>query len=116
MKVYLIENSSGSYDDYYSYIKTGYFDKNKAQEYVDSYNKSLDAKRLQSEECYSCISGKFDYLSKVIRNCKLCARKSNIKDVEKIDGGLYFECDKSEDSYYMCDEHYAVIKEIEIVE
>ena len=50
-----------------------------------------------------------------MRNCKLCARKSDIDNIDKIDGGLYFECKKSMDDYYIYDEHDARIKEVDIL-
>ena len=115
MKVYLIETSSGLYDDYSTYINTGYFDKDKAQEHIDKYNEDLNNRKLQSEECNNCECGKYDYLSKALRNCKLCARKSDIDNIYKIDGGLYFECKKSMDDYYIYDEHDARIKKVDIL-
>jgi hypothetical protein len=70
---------------------------------------------LQSEKCDNCSDGKYDCLSKVIRNCELCIRKSDIKDITRIGGNLYFECTKSVDDY-IYDEHYAVIKEVDVIE
>lgn len=116
MKIYLIETSHGSYEDYCTYIETGFFDKDKAQQYVDKYNKDLDDKKLQSDECWNCCSGKYGYLSNVIRNCKLGARRQNISDVNNLDGDLYFECDKSAYDSNIDEQHHAIIKEIEVEE
>ena len=116
MKVYLIETSYGSYEDYYTHIETGYFDKTKAEEYIDKYNKDLEFKISRSDECNACACGKYDYLSKVIRNCPLGARKSDISDINNIDGDLYFDCDKSVYDCNIDEQHAARIKEIEIAE
>ena len=116
MKVYLIETSSGSYDDYYTYIKTGFLDKCKAEKYVEKYNKRLKDKRTQSDVCGACKSGKYDYLSNAIRACNLNARIVDITDKSSNYGELYFDCKKSkydEDAY---ENHEARIKEIEIIE
>lgn len=116
MKVYLIETSSGSYDDYYTYIKTGFLDKAKAEKYVEKYNNELESDKIQGELCNGCGCGKYQYLSQVIRNCKLGSRPSNISEVFKLDGYIFHECDKKVDSYYSNEKHPAIIKEIEIVE
>lgn len=116
MKVYLIETSSGSYEDYYAYIETGFFDKSKAEEYVNNYNKKLDEDREKSEICGECKQGKHQYLSHAILQCPFKIKKSNITEIEKLDGDLYFECDKSIDYYDVYERHYARIKEVEICE
>jgi hypothetical protein len=114
MKAYLIEISSGSYEDYRTYIEIGYFDKKKAQEYVDEYNDKLEKDNIQSEECNNCCCGKYQYLSQVIRNCKLGTRLNNITDYNKLDGDLWLECDNKLDSYWLSEEHPARFIEIEI--
>ena len=114
MKVYLIEVSHGSYDDYYSYITTGFFDKDKAQAYIDKYNSDLDKSRDYGAICNECRCGKYQYLSHVIINCPLKVKKSDITEIEKIDKDLYFECEKYIDGYDAYDSHYAAIVEIEI--
>ena len=116
MKVYLIETSSGSYDDYYTYVETGYFDKYKAQKHIDQYNKDLVDRTTQSDECYNCTCGKYRYLSNVIRNCKLGARKADINDMDNLDGDLYFECNKSKYDCNIDEQHPARIKEVEVIE
>lgn len=116
MKVYLIETSHGSYEDYHAYIEIWFFNKDKAQEYIDKYNEDLEKRKLQSEECGDCTNGKYDYLSKILRNCKLCAKKTDISEISNIDGDLYFECDKSIDDYDICEQHPARIKEVDVVE
>ena len=115
MKVYLIGNSSGSYDDYYTYVETGYFDKAKAEEHINRYNNQLDSDVEQSKICNACTCGKHSYLSSAIRNCKLGARRQDISDIEEIDGDLYFECEKSIDDYIIYDKHPARIKEVNII-
>lgn len=116
MKVYLIETSSSAYGDYCTYIKTGFLDKAKADKYVEKYNKRLKDKRIQSDICGECKSGKYKLLSNVIRDCNLQARIVDITDQNLVWDGLYFDCKKSkydEDAYV---NHEARIKEIEIIE
>lgn len=116
MKVYLIETSSGSYEDYYTYIETGYLDKDKAQAYVDKYNKDLEKRKMQSQKCKDCQRGKYNNIFDVLRKCKLCVRESDISEAKHLDGDLYFDCNKSMDDYSVYDEHSARIKEVEVVE
>ena len=116
MKVYLIETSSGSYDDYYTYIETGFLDKSKAEEYVNNYNKKLDGDKEKSDICNECQHGKYQYLSHVLIHCPFKTRKDGITELEKIDRDLYFECENAPDCYDTYEKHYATMKEIEIVE
>jgi len=66
MKVYLIEKSSGLYDDYYSYVDNGFFSKSKAEEYIQNYNNQLYHDCIQCDECDKCCHGKYQNLSQVI--------------------------------------------------
>lgn len=50
MKVYIVEASKGSYDDYVSWVDCVFSDKDKAQAYVDMQNEQIrEAKSEPSE-------------------------------------------------------------------
>lgn len=115
MKAYLIQTSSGSYEDYYSRIHKVFLDKDKSQEYVDRYNIKLKSEQDQETVCNECRCAKYSYLSQVIRNCKRGARPSDISEIDKIDSNLYFECEK-EIGDYREEDHPATIIEMEIEE
>jgi len=119
MKVYLIETSSGSYDDYYTNVEVGYLNKDKAQKYVDDYNRQYQVRMKQAKECLTCKYNDRLNINEVLSNC-LIATIENMSDIQQIGdnetGYLCFTCSKEEDYYDLSDEHEPRIKEIEIIE
>ena len=114
MKIYLIKQSSGSYDDYCEYIEKGFFDKRKAEDYIKEYNEKLVADRELSIVCDKCNHGRYETLADVLLNCPVKARKIDITEMEKLDGDIYFDCEKASDYYDVHDQHFASIQEIEV--
>lgn len=105
MKVYLVEVSWGSYDDYGTRISKVFLDKAKAEEYVERYNKKLEDKRRQFHKCQNCRVHDGLDLDKIKKKCKL----AHII----VDSDNYTYC-KSEVNYYDSeDQHRAIIIEME---
>jgi Flp pilus assembly CpaF family ATPase len=105
MKVYLVQKSWGSYDDYGTRISKVFLDRTKANEYVEKYNKELENKKKQHRKCQDCRVHYGLDLDKIKKNC-------NIAHII-VNGDNYTYC-KSEVNYYDSEDlHEATIIEME---
>ena len=103
MKVYLVQKSWGSFDDYGTTIDRVFIDKAKAEDYVKKYNKELKKKVKQYHKCQDCMIYYGGSVDEIKANCE-------IADIVVDD---YTYC-KAEMNYYRSEDlHEAQLIEME---
>ena len=103
MKVYLVQKSWGSFDDYGTTIDKVFIDKAKAEDYVKKYNKELKKKVKQYHKCQDCMIHYDGSIDEIKANC-------DIADIVVDD---YTYC-KAEMNYYRSEDlHEAQLIEME---
>lgn len=107
MKVYLVQKSWGSFDDYGTRIDKVFIDKAKAEDYVKKYNKELKKKVKQYHKCQDCMIHYDGSVDEIKANCKIA---DIVVDTEYYD---YTYC-KAEMNYYRSEDlHQAGLIEME---
>lgn len=104
MKCYIIQSSSGSYDDYSTAIEKIFIDKEKAEVYLKKINERHEELQESAKQCYRCYMHEFSN--------KDCPKR---KIVDNQEYG-YDSCENYNDNYYYYENHPAKIIEEEITE
>jgi hypothetical protein len=115
--VYCVWGSSGSYDDYATYIIEAFFDQNEAEKFKDNYNEDLIESKKQYYICDECMNrfcetqiSKPESQQKFIESRKHECELSNIE----IDDEGYIRCKNQITWYDSNDLHNAEVKQLEV--
>lgn len=116
-KVYLVKSASGSYEGFSEHLEKAFFDKAKAEECMNNYNKKLKVEKEQLSKCHECLNnvpfeeGNVDeYLNRMKNECD----KFDVKYIVYDKDFDAYECSNSMDDYFIDEEHDASIEEIEV--
>lgn len=60
MKIYIVQGSEGSYDDYHEYILKSFISLEKAKAFEEEYNKKLEKDKAQAKKCENCSDMSLD--------------------------------------------------------
>lgn len=117
-EIYLIETSSGSYEDYYTGVSKAFFLLSDAEQYIKEYNENLSSKQVKRYKCDRCpINCYYDeedeeykkWVATVEQECKEFCDSADIS----VAGKDYYTC-KNEVDRFIDEEHEARIKRINI--
>ncbi len=102
MKIYLIEESWGCYEDYFSRIIHAFFSKNKADKYLDDYNENLEWRCIKHNECENyCFYNQEQNLECVTPETqeeaqanalKMCSMANVVVDIDENCGTVFYQC------------------------
>ena len=111
-KIYLVEASSGSYDDYYKWIEKIFYNPEKAEEYKNTYNQELAKKLELAKKCSRCPIDNFDIeVQQLIKECKLYCNESDI-EIKGSGKEAFLNCKNY--GYYYSEHHQATVIEKEV--
>ena len=124
-KIYLVESTSGSYEDYSERIEKAFFNKEDAENFKNQYNLKLREEEKLLEKCENCFIYAMDIDRGIRKNCKPFSEESKLSIIQKAndrcryaDVKFYDDCNslgcKNKLSQFILDKHDARIKEIDV--
>jgi len=115
-KIFIVETSRGSFEDYSQKIETAFHKREDAEKFVRDYNIALELKRVNVIKCCDCfiafidcssIKDKDKFKKKILKKCKKASLLFSEEDITCLN-------DKRSEFYEISEEYDAEIKGIDV--